>query len=152
MLQVLFGTIMEDSLDLSTRMAYSTETEEHMESEPNITADTTASVIVKLELPDDSEISTANNQHSAIHFQDATIKTEPINRRNLACDDDTSHADAKTSMEYKGICFKHEYKYEEDSASVMVHNVEVGHSVFVKSEMPYDTKMPTSDFTHNECY
>jgi hypothetical protein len=104
--------------------------------------DTTASIIVKLELPDDSEISTANNQHSAIHFQDATIKTEPFTHRNLAYDDDTTHADSKNGMEYKGICFKHEYEYEEDSIPVIVHTVEVGHSVFVKSEILEDSEMP----------
>jgi hypothetical protein len=148
MLQIRFRTQMEDQSDSSTHIVHSIEeTEADVESEPNITADATASVVVQFEMADDSE--TANNQQSELHIQDATIKTEPFTHRNLAYDDETTHADSNNSMEYKGMCFKHEYKYEEDSIPVIVHNVEVGHSVLVKSEILEDSEMATSDLPHN---
>jgi hypothetical protein len=122
-LQVLFRTIMEDKPDPIDHVVYSTKPED-VESEPNLTLDNQASVVVKLEQPDDSEISTANNQHSAIQMQDGAIKTEPFNHRHMAHDDDTTRDDDKHIMEYTRICVKHEYKFEEDSTHVMSHTEE----------------------------
>jgi hypothetical protein len=142
MLQVPFRTIMEVKPDLISHVVYSTGTEEDVESE-------SASVVVKLEMPNDSEISTANNQHSAIHMQDSAIKTEPFNHRHVAHDDDTTRDDDKHIMEYKRICVKHEYKYEEDSTHVMSHTEEPIHSGFVKSKTPFDSGMSTTQCPHN---
>jgi hypothetical protein len=143
MLQVPFCTIMENKSDVNSYMVYCTETEDVV-SEPNLTAKNQASVVVKLEMPDDSEISMINNRQSSIHFQDFTIKTEPFNHRNLAYDDDTTNADSKNSMK----CFKHEYTYE-DSTHVVAHTVEEGASVIVKSEMSDDSGMSTTPFSSN---
>jgi hypothetical protein len=144
MLQVPFHTIMEDKSDLSTHIVYSMDTDD-VEAEPNLTADNQASVVVKLEIPHDSDISTANNPYDALHIQNGEYKMTLFNNRNLVCADDTTHADSKNSME----CFKHEYKYEKDSTHVMVHNMEAGTSFFVKSEMPYDSGISTTQFPHN---
>jgi DNA-directed RNA polymerase subunit RPC12/RpoP len=143
-LQVPFLAIKEDKSDLSYHMVYSMETED-MESEPNLTADNQVSVVVKLEMSDNSEISTANNEHSAIHIQNSTIKTDPFNHRN----DNTTHAYSNNSMEYKRMCFKHEYTYEDDSTRVMLHSVQAGNSVFAKSKMLDDSEIHTSDFPQN---
>jgi hypothetical protein len=108
--QVPFNTIMEDKSGLSTHIVYSMEADD-VESEHNRTADNQAAVVVKLEIPDDSKISTANNPHDAMRIQNGEIKMKQFNNRNLVCADDTTHADSKNSMK----CLKHEYKYDEDS-------------------------------------
>jgi hypothetical protein len=157
---------MEDKSHLSSHMVHSTETEE---SESKVKQESNAPVFVKLEMSDDLERSTANNQYNAIYSQNGTIKTEPFNHQNIVCDDDTvsSYSDTKHIME---SC-KHEHTYEEDTLNVMAHhvgagtsvfvlkreykyvedgtpgmttNVEEGTSVLVKSEIPVDPDMPTS--------
>jgi hypothetical protein len=121
-------------------VVYSTETEVDVESEPNLTLDNqalevdieseSAFVVVKLEMPD-------------------SFNSEPFNHRNVAHDDDTTCDDYMHIMEYKRICFKHEYKYEEYSTHVMSHAEEARNSVFVKSEMPFDSEMSTTQFPHD---
>jgi uncharacterized Zn-finger protein len=134
-------------MDVITYMEYSIKTED-VEVEPGLILNNKDNVekLVKLVMPENLEILTANSPHNAIHFQDFTIKKEQFEHKNLVCDDTTTHDDAKHSME----CLKHEYKYEEDSTHCITHNVEAGNSVFVKSELPYDSMMSTEKHPYNK--
>jgi predicted RNA-binding Zn-ribbon protein involved in translation (DUF1610 family) len=147
-LQVPFRTIMEDKPDPIGHVVYSTKPED-VESEPNLTLDNQASVVVKLELPDDLEISTEQFPYNAIHFQESKIKTESIIYDHKACDDYSTDDYGQQTIEINRICVKHEYKSEEDSTHVMSHTEEAGISVFVKSEMSDDSEVSTSRTPHN---
>jgi hypothetical protein len=168
---------MEDKLDLISHLVYSTETEDVV-SEPNLTADNTDYVCVKLEMPDDSNISTGGFPHNVMaasvesvfvrsempddsvmstsqfphnlaESQDSTVKTEVIVHQNPDWHNDDTHDDVQHSAECHTFCFKHEYKHEEDSTPVVAMNVDAGTSVVVKSEVPDDSRVPTTQFPHN---
>jgi hypothetical protein len=123
MLQILFGTIMADKSDLISHVVYSNKAED-VESEPNLSMDNQASVVVKLEMPDDSVISTADVPHNVPDFQESEIKTESIIHEHQICNDYSTRDEVRQTIESNISCVKHEYKFEDDNTHAMPHNVE----------------------------
>jgi hypothetical protein len=100
MLQVLFGTIMADTSDLISHVVYPTKTDD-VESESNLTTDDQATVVVKLEMPDDSGLSTEHFLHNVTDFYESKNKTGSIVHERRVCDDYITHDDVRHTIESK---------------------------------------------------
>jgi uncharacterized Zn-finger protein len=107
------------------------------------------SVFVKSEMPDESGVPTTQFPHHIADSQDCKVNTEVIVCHNKDCGDSITYHDVQHSAVSNIICFKHEYKYEEDSTHFIEQNVEEGTPAVVKSDMQDYSGMSTLDIPHN---